>query len=80
METIQQLFGEVVREFRERRGLSQEDFADKAAIHRTYVSSIERGKVQISIAIAQKVADALEVPLSRIWRVIEERSSVRKRR
>jgi transcriptional regulator with XRE-family HTH domain len=71
MAPIEQLFGEAVRRFRERRGLSQEEFAAKAGIHRTYVSSIERGKVQISITIAQKVANALEVPLSRIWRTIE---------
>jgi transcriptional regulator with XRE-family HTH domain len=74
MAPIEQLFGEAVRRFRERRGLSQEEFAAKAGIHRTYVSSIERGKVQISIAIAQKVANALEVPLSRIWRTIESGS------
>jgi len=79
MTPIQQLFGEVVREFRQRIGLSQEDFADKAGIHRTYVSSIERGRVQISIAIAQKVADALGIPLSRIWRTIESRSVRTKR-
>jgi transcriptional regulator with XRE-family HTH domain len=79
MTPIEQLFGEVVREFRQRVGLSQEDFADKAGIHRTYVSSIERGRVQISIAIAQKVADALDVPLSRIWRTIEARSRRTKR-
>ena len=73
MARIEQLFGEAVREIRERRGLSQEEFSAKAGIHRTYVSSIERGKVQISSAIAQKVANALEVPLSRIWRKIEEK-------
>jgi transcriptional regulator with XRE-family HTH domain len=65
------LFGQVVRQYREKQGVSQEAFADRAGIHRTYVSSIERGKVQISIAIAQRVAEALEVPLSRIWRDVE---------
>ena len=71
MPTIPVLFGAVVRRHRERTGLSQEDFADKAGIHRTYVSSIELGKVSISIAIAHQVAVALEVPLSRIWREVE---------
>jgi transcriptional regulator with XRE-family HTH domain len=53
--------------------LSQEAFADKARIHRTYVSSIELGKVQVSIGIAQQLADALEVPLSRVWKDVEKR-------
>lgn len=65
------LFGQIVRKHREKQGISQEDFAERAEIHRTYVSSIERGKVQISIAIAQSVAEALGVPLSRLWRDVE---------
>ena len=68
---IEDVFGAVVRRYREQLGLSQEAFADQAGIHRTYVSSIERGKVQVSIGIAQKLAATLGVPLSRIWRDIE---------
>ena len=71
MQEIQKLFGMAVRKRRERLGLSQEDFADKAGIHRTYVSSIELAKVQVSIGIAAQLAAALEVPLSKIWRDIE---------
>jgi DNA-binding XRE family transcriptional regulator len=69
--SIEVVFGQAVRRHREKLGLSQEDFADVAEIHRTYVSSIERGKVQVSIGIAHKLALALKVPLSRIWREIE---------
>ena len=70
-ESIECLFGTVVRQHRERKGLSQEAFADMAGIHRTYVSSIERGKVQVSIGIAPKLSLALESPLSRLWRDLE---------
>ena len=59
-------------QLRERLGLSQEEFADKAGIHRTYVSSIELGKVQVSIGIAQQLAAALESPLSKIWAEVEK--------
>jgi transcriptional regulator with XRE-family HTH domain len=72
MEKIAEAFGRVVRRRRERLGLSQEEFADRAGIHRTYVSSIELGKVQVSIAIAQKLADTLDAPLSKIWQEIEK--------
>ena len=71
MQRIEQLFGATVRRRRERLGLSQEAFAEKARVHRTYVSSIERGKVQVSIAVAHRLAVALEAPLSRLWRDIE---------
>ena len=66
------MFGAAVRRRRERLGLSQEDFADKAGIHRTYVSSIELGKVQVSIGIAFQLAQALEVPLSKVWLEVEK--------
>jgi transcriptional regulator with XRE-family HTH domain len=71
MEPIERLFGAAIRRRRQKLGLSQEDFADHAGIHRTYISSIELGKVKISISVAQQLADALKTPLSRIWQEIE---------
>ena len=53
-----------MRQCRERLGLSQEDFAEKAGIHRTYVSSIELGKVSVGIEIANQLALALGKRLS----------------
>jgi transcriptional regulator with XRE-family HTH domain len=61
---ISMLFGRAVRSRREARGLSQEELAARAAIHRTYVSSIELGKVRLGLDIAKKVADGLGVALS----------------
>jgi transcriptional regulator with XRE-family HTH domain len=69
---IEELFGLVIRRRRERLGLSQEVFAEKAGVHRTYISSIELGKVQVSIGVAQRLADALGVRLSVLWRDIEQ--------
>jgi transcriptional regulator with XRE-family HTH domain len=74
MEPIEKLFGAAVRRRRQKLRLSQEDFADRARIHRTYVSAIELGKVQVSIGIAQQLAAALEMPLSKIWLEIERQS------
>lgn len=71
MRKIEKLFGRVVRRRRERSGLSQEDFADKAGVHRTYISAIELGKVSISIGISALVAKALDARLSAIWRDVE---------
>ena len=72
MEKIEEHFGQAVRARRQELGVSQEDFADIAGIHRTYVSSIERGKVRVSIEIAFQLAKALEVPLSELIRDVEQ--------
>lgn len=71
MQPIENHFGAAVRRHRLRLKSSQEDFADLAGIHRTYVSSIELGKVRVSIGVAQQLAATLKVPLSRIFREIE---------
>jgi len=42
-------FGVIIRKERHKLNLSQEDFAERANIHRTYVSSIELGKVDIGV-------------------------------
>jgi len=54
-------FGTRVRRARERTGLSQEDLATKAGLHRTYVSSVERGHRNISLLNIHRLAAALEV-------------------
>ncbi len=71
---ISTTFGRVVRRYREAQGLSQERLAELAGIHRTYVSSIELGKVRLGLDIAKKVATALRVPLHRLIRDAEEGS------
>ena len=74
MEEIEKRFGRTGRALREQTGLSQEAFAVKAGIHRTYVSSIELGKVQVSIRIADQLAQALDLPLSKVWREVEKQA------
>ncbi len=71
MDEIERHFANAVKFHRKRLGLSQEAFAHKSGIHRTYASSIERGRVQVSIAIASQLADALEIPLSKLFRDVE---------
>ncbi len=63
---VRKKFGLAVRKRRQKLKLSQEDFAEKAEIHRTYVSSIELGKVDIGIGVAYKIAAALDTSLSKL--------------
>jgi transcriptional regulator with XRE-family HTH domain len=54
------LFARTVRRLRVERGWSQEELADRAGLHRTYVGSVERGERNISIDNIEKIANALE--------------------
>ena len=55
------VFSNNLREYRMHSGLSQERFAEKAGLHRTYISAIECGKRSISLDNIQKIADALQI-------------------
>lgn len=63
--------GTSIRTLRLERNLSQEAFADLARIHRTYVSKVERGDVNISVDLIEKIAKALEVPVSKLFKDAE---------
>lgn len=64
-------FGQAIRQEREKLGLSQEDFAEHANVHRTYISSIELGKVNVGIEVADALAKALSLRLSELVRLAE---------
>jgi transcriptional regulator with XRE-family HTH domain len=59
-------FGERVKEERIKRGLSQEDLADLAGVHRTYVGMIERAEKNITLENISKVAKALGLSISEL--------------
>lgn len=48
--------GRNLRRLREEKGWSQEDYADRAGIHRTYVSDIERGRRNPTITVVERLA------------------------
>ena len=59
-------FGARVRVLRRERGLSQEELADRANLHRTYVGSIERGERNVALLNIKRLADALSVPIEEL--------------
>ena len=61
---IRRYLGRAVRKLREERGWSQEEFADRAGIHRTYVSGVENGARNPTITVVARLAKALSVPAS----------------
>jgi transcriptional regulator with XRE-family HTH domain len=58
---IIEVFADNLKFYRNKMGISQTEFANKAGLHRTYISAIECGKRSISLANIQKVAEALEI-------------------
>lgn len=66
--------GETVRELRLERGLTQEQLADAAQIHVTYLSGIETGKKNPTIGLLNAVAGALDVGTIELFRAADLRA------
>lgn len=66
-------FGRSVRSLRKRRGLSQEDLAEKSGISRNYISDIERGVRNLGLLALVALAKALRVSLRELVEEIEPR-------
>jgi len=59
-------FGKIIREERNKLGLSQEELAAKAGVHRTYVGMIERAEKNITLTNIEKFAKALGLKLEEL--------------
>lgn len=64
---IIRVFGDNLKKYRNTAGLSQEDFADKCGMHRTYISAIECYRRSISLENIQRIADALEIETYKLF-------------
>jgi len=68
---IRERFGFAVKDRREALGLTQEEFAERAGIHRTYLSDIERGTRNVSLVNIERVASALALRISELFQAVE---------
>ncbi len=64
-------FGLNVRRLREAQGFTQEALAERAALDQTYISGIERGLRNPGILNVGKLAKALQVPTSELWKGVD---------
>lgn len=64
-------FGEIVRNFRTARGLSQEQLAKLAGLHRNYIGGIERGERNVALLNILRIAKALAVSPSELLKGID---------
>lgn len=58
--------GKRIREYRNKIGISQEDFSLLIGMDRTYYSSVEKGKHNITIMNLKKITDGLKISLSEL--------------
>jgi len=70
MEDVRIRFGKALRERRRRLGVSQEEFADLCGLDRTYVGGIERGERNVALVNIDKLARALKMSLSELFRSV----------
>lgn len=69
---VRERFGFAVKDRREVLDLTQEDLADKAGIHRTYLSDIERGSRNVSLINIERIAAALSLSMSELFQRVEK--------
>lgn len=67
---IVKVFGTNLKKYRSAMGISQEAFADKCGLHRTYISAVECYRRSISLENVQRIANALEIETYKLF--IEE--------
>jgi CheY-like chemotaxis protein/DNA-binding XRE family transcriptional regulator len=72
---VKKPFGATVRAWRKHLGVSQEELAERADLHRTYISDVERGARNVSLESIEKLAGALEVPIGVLFAEADASSS-----
>lgn len=63
-ENILELFGNNVQKVRKERRISQEQLADLAGVHRTYIGMIERAEKNITLRNIERIAKALNIHIT----------------
>jgi transcriptional regulator with XRE-family HTH domain len=66
-EPILKAFGQRVQELRKKRNLSQEQLADLAGVHRTYIGMIERAEKNITLCNIERIAKALKLDIKDLF-------------
>ena len=73
MDDVRIRFGKALRQKRHKLGVSQEEFADICGLDRTYVGGIERGERNVALVNIEKIARALRISLSELFRNVDSR-------
>lgn len=75
---LQQHFGQVIKQYRNKLGLSQEKFALSIDMDRTYYASVESGKRNVSLCNIEKISKGLGISISTLFMSIEKLDTEKK--
>ncbi len=70
MEELKIILGKRIRNYRRSLNMSQEQLAEKASCHHTYIGQVERGEKNVTIEVVEKIAQALNVEISQLFEKI----------
>lgn len=66
--------GQKIRSLRVYKGLTQEQLAEKATLHSTYIGQVERGEKNVTLVSLAKILDALDISFSEFFKHFGERT------
>ena len=72
MTALRSKLGHAIRRLRRAAGYSQESFADKCGVHRTYMGSVERGETNISLDNLERIARTLNLTVGQLFQEVEK--------
>ena len=72
MSEISKFIGQRIRNYRTQQKLSQEKLAELSGCHPTYIGQAERGEKNATLESIEKIASALNIPLSRLFEKLGE--------
>ena len=72
MKDIDNSIAKVLREVRERKGVSQEALSFDAGLHRTYISQLERGLKAVTVKTLLKITDALGIEIDEFMKLVND--------
>ena len=75
--TINEKYGKIIRQLREKNGVSQEKFANMIGMDRSYYATIEAGKHNVTLSKIEDIANGLGVSISKIMNMIESLDDLR---
>lgn len=73
--SLRKVIGDHIRSYRKELGFSQEELADRAGVHRTYLGAAERGEVNISVDNIDRISAALGIAAASLLEIPGSRES-----
>lgn len=74
MSTISAVVGQRIRTYRQKANMTQEDLAEQADLHYTYIGQVERGEKNLTLSSLEKILDALNMSFSDFFEGFEHKS------